>query len=404
MASFTTIARELRQEIYSYLLLPRNTYQEKKVAGGSILLFPEISTSLFTLNKQISNESLSYFYGQNEFVAVSALRQNEQLLMRMIAPCFLCDEEKQAACRDKVSLMVEFTYQSRSMPEPHTGALDLVCTVRDLPDYLRLLNAQHFCFGVSERQRTLGHFHFNLGVGYYNKGTADRLIKVLKEHLKVLLLRLPDDPPDIYSFDGTLEAERLANLKTQPFDRHSYWTSLDDCRCFLDKANHAINVGHFEVAQGFLHSIFWLMDMYRQGQVRDLLPIWESIEIELSVRLAVSYGRAGMDKLACISVASALDAEKTRLLGHTEPAQYAYLYFVLAGVLIDTKGCVPNLLAALELFRRSLCNIKEAEVRQIVDSELAGIEFKLGRMGVYKPQHLSIDQIIRQYPSEPLGS
>ena len=74
-----------------------------------------------------------------------------------------------------------------------------------------------------------GDFHFNLDVGYYNKGTADRLIKVLEEHLKVLLLRLPGEPRDIYRFCGTLEAERLVYLKTQPFDRHSYWTSLDDC-------------------------------------------------------------------------------------------------------------------------------------------------------------------------------
>ena len=135
MASFTTVAREIREEIYSYLLLPRNAYQKKEVGGGATLLLLKILTSLFTLNKQISNEMLSYFYGQNEFVAVSTLRQNVQFFMRKIALCFSCDVEKQAACRNKVSLMVEFTYRSYSMPEPHTGVFDFVCTVRDLPDY-----------------------------------------------------------------------------------------------------------------------------------------------------------------------------------------------------------------------------------------------------------------------------
>ena len=70
-----------------------------------------------------------------------------------------------------------------------------------------------------------------------------------------------------------------------------------------------------------------------------------------------------MNKFVYISVASALGAEKTRLLGRTEPAQYAYLYFTLAGVLVDIMKRVFNLLAALEFFERSLDYITDAEVR-----------------------------------------
>ena len=67
MPNLTTIPLELRQEIYSYLLIDSN------VAGLDAegeMMKPKYSTSLFRVNKQISEESSGYFYAKNSFVLV----------------------------------------------------------------------------------------------------------------------------------------------------------------------------------------------------------------------------------------------------------------------------------------------------------------------------------------------
>jgi hypothetical protein len=59
---FTNIPPEIRFQIYEYLLLDQNV-----VTLGETypyLLLPEYTTSLFTVNKSISEESLQYFYSQ----------------------------------------------------------------------------------------------------------------------------------------------------------------------------------------------------------------------------------------------------------------------------------------------------------------------------------------------------
>ena len=67
MASFEALPLELRQEIYSYLLVDHNV---AKISGLDEFLEPCFSTSLFLLNKQISRESIRYFYSKNAFIYV----------------------------------------------------------------------------------------------------------------------------------------------------------------------------------------------------------------------------------------------------------------------------------------------------------------------------------------------
>lgn len=78
MPSLDTIPLEMRHEIYSYLLLLRRAVKESDQTVGLDVgeqrtwLIPDISTALFRVNRQISSESIEYFYGENAFVALAS--------------------------------------------------------------------------------------------------------------------------------------------------------------------------------------------------------------------------------------------------------------------------------------------------------------------------------------------
>ncbi|MCJ1377612.1 hypothetical protein MMC17_000707 [Xylographa soralifera] len=83
MANFNDMPPEVRLRIYSYLLLSERTVVPL-AAGGSLkenILRSHYETALFTVNKKISNESISYFYSQNAFVAV------ETNMTRFLSEC-----------------------------------------------------------------------------------------------------------------------------------------------------------------------------------------------------------------------------------------------------------------------------------------------------------------------------
>jgi hypothetical protein len=65
-ATITSIPRELRRKIYSYLLLDQNVVEFTLMH----CLRPSYTTALFTVNKQLSDESLHYFFTENAFVGV----------------------------------------------------------------------------------------------------------------------------------------------------------------------------------------------------------------------------------------------------------------------------------------------------------------------------------------------
>jgi hypothetical protein len=78
--SFTSIPLEIRLKIYELLLLDRNvvTWTERfgRLPGDENFfterLYPLYTTSLFTVSKVISEESLRYFYTQNAFIAIES--------------------------------------------------------------------------------------------------------------------------------------------------------------------------------------------------------------------------------------------------------------------------------------------------------------------------------------------
>jgi len=64
--TFATIPMELRNKIYSYMLLEKNVAFFKW--EGTLRFKYDIG--LFTVSKDISYESLKYFYSQNFFIAI----------------------------------------------------------------------------------------------------------------------------------------------------------------------------------------------------------------------------------------------------------------------------------------------------------------------------------------------
>ena len=93
MPTLLTLPPELRQEIYSYLLLVHNVIPEtvawrpglRYVEGWNTSRFPtmcppEIATALFRVNREISAEALSYFYSRNGFIGITVGRRSKELL------------------------------------------------------------------------------------------------------------------------------------------------------------------------------------------------------------------------------------------------------------------------------------------------------------------------------------
>ncbi|MCJ1400494.1 hypothetical protein MMC11_003700 [Xylographa trunciseda] len=141
-ASFMGVPPEIRLKIYSYLLLSEETVVPL-AAGGSLeenILRSHYEAVLFTVNRQISDESLSYFYTQNAFVAV------ETNMTHFLSECCRAIPMNFGHCKTKFrnyALKLQFFQFTGQSSLRYIRSAFAVFSRRYLRNFIRLFEVNH---------------------------------------------------------------------------------------------------------------------------------------------------------------------------------------------------------------------------------------------------------------------
>ncbi|MCJ1290510.1 hypothetical protein MMC34_002049 [Xylographa carneopallida] len=142
MANFNDMPPELRLRIYFYLLLSEQTIVPLPAGGPSDenILGSHYETALFTANRKISNESLSYFYTQNAFIAV------ETNMTRFLSECCRAIPMNFGHCRTRFRdhvLKLQFYQFEGHASMRYARCAFAVFSRRYLRNFIRLFEATH---------------------------------------------------------------------------------------------------------------------------------------------------------------------------------------------------------------------------------------------------------------------
>ncbi|MCJ1437292.1 hypothetical protein MMC27_006678 [Xylographa pallens] len=142
MANFNEIPPEIRLKIYSYVLLSEQTIVPLVAGGASeeTILRSHYETALFTVNMKISNESLSFFYSQNAFVAV------ETNMTRFLSECCRAIPMNFGHCKTQfrdIVLKLQFYQFEGHASMRYTRCAFAVFSRRYLRNFIRLFEVKH---------------------------------------------------------------------------------------------------------------------------------------------------------------------------------------------------------------------------------------------------------------------
>lgn len=131
--SFQTLPIEIRLEIYSYFLLDQNVC----FTTDSKALRLKYTTSIFRVCKQISRESLEFFYHGNIFFSFETnLNKEFQTVCQNAFPMILYEDPSEVMLPE---LACSITYSDKL----HTPTQSSILASRNLPTLISLLNIEH---------------------------------------------------------------------------------------------------------------------------------------------------------------------------------------------------------------------------------------------------------------------
>ena len=222
MPSFTTLPFEIRREIYSYLLLGDTIPS----ASRSRILRPNYATTLFCVNRQISTESLDYFYTQNAFILVQWETQfcMEFSMLRQLCSLVPCLPEQPppshlVAGRFPLTLGLNYT---RSYPGYRSSKVtSFIMSSRELHLFVKVLNAFHFRLMDGECFNS-----FALSLEFHPKDPPAEESLTLKNRIidNLSQLRTPETAPDddffMFELDvvGGLDDDRAEIMQEQLYE------------------------------------------------------------------------------------------------------------------------------------------------------------------------------------------
>ena len=242
MHSFTELPFELRRTIYSHLLEDDNPCYPLAVKPTISYLFddrlrsrprPVFCTSLFTVNKQVSAETLEYFYSQNLFVSVEDFMTD---CRNCYFPLITLDNETTTTMPQIPSQNLALTIRMEGAGKidrqfaPHGFCKEkIVFSGRHLAMFLVLMSHSPKWTGIPEPVDGIGiTFTFNLKRGKYNFSLVPRNIDTIVDAIAMLR----DFPKSTnltggiaYSIDGDILdnnrelAKELIDGFLSPFDR-----------------------------------------------------------------------------------------------------------------------------------------------------------------------------------------
>ncbi|MCJ1326100.1 hypothetical protein MMC10_002764 [Thelotrema lepadinum] len=408
-AAFIRLPIELRFEIYSYVLLSFNSVTEKRTNNSfalrhnrSVLQLPQISTGLFTVNKQISLETLYYFYKENAFVAIKTLDGDVGLWCQYLFPHFLWLRphreagvlEKKTQCLQRVGLVITI---NEEMQWPLSEPDILVFSVRYLPTVVLVLNNIRLAYYNDTHNEVQLDFRLESSNYKRSRKTAD----IIMSSLKSLKTFYTDDNDDssctTFSISGDIDEKQALSLQTTSLPCHSRMDLITDAEWAHDMGDIRSRRGDFDQAENYYNEVYYLL-FHCNRLLRDEYPRERHLLLKCSylgrlrlLKIASSCHREKDYKWARICAAMAIEANQGFDDDRSVRMQYQ------ATIILSESGDFErekNLCCALGLLRDALSRTSDAELKQEITATIEKVETDLSSLGVENPVPLDLEELL----------
>ena len=313
VAGFTTIPIETRLEIYSYLLLSFNAVGQKSVERPyhmenpeAVVEVPQISTALFTINRQISQETINYFYRENAFVAVRTNFREVFVNCMLLFPGFLWTDEdctdatlsRRSRCIKMTGIFVDIeVFASRFcidydleifIAEPWIFVFNL----RYLAMVFRFLNASHFQ-AIPNKDIVM---HLDYFFADPDDGGPPRVHETLTSALQILKSDYKDDgsPYLALILTGVIAEQKAASLRSIRPSRNSVAELFKDCEWIMALGDRERGDGNLKRAENYYNAaIHFLGGRDPSDQANRHIDLQRlDLSIGRELRLAVNHSLA----------------------------------------------------------------------------------------------------------------
>ncbi|MCJ1403855.1 peptidyl-prolyl cis-trans isomerase cpr6 [Xylographa trunciseda] len=329
-ASFEGIPSEIRLTIYSYLLSDKNVV----VLGPKRVLRPQYQTALFTVNKKISSESLTYFCAENGFVAIGS---NMGYFLRT------CTHAVPLIVGDSVRHFNHYILSAELVTYNAAGAAELggvhlaLLACRHLSNFVRLLNAEHSTIRNVGRTSTV-HLLYCTKSNFFTPkpSVIDCVVDGIKGIRKI---ENHDGGHLRITIDGDLEMEKAESIKaaTDP-PALTLAEVLDQAVQAKERGNNFYRACDYNAARcEYFVAIYTMGNMHNELRQDPILRCrLESLLVNLYTNTSLLDSKQGAYESAVLQAEMAWDATNTRAAGDTStPAQKAKLLYRLGCTLVD---------------------------------------------------------------------
>ena len=420
MVTFINLPLEIRREIYQYLLLgsevsERFEHDRNAVRSqGIVLQIPQISTGLFTVNKQISCEALQYFYQQNAFVAIKAPFGPAFRYCRFLFPCFSwlswgqeeADLDNRMQCIEKVGLVINWASKllsPRSVNDAEIAALrepqTLVFSIRYLPTAIRILNNEQYPWLPNKKIEM--HLNFRLGSSFckgYPK-FADVIVSSLK-NLKTHYIK--DHEPYVWvSISGDIDKGRSDSLLTSKLPHHSRRDPILNCEWAIEMGDRESRKGNFTQAENYYDMIARFLDLwyYPRNHETHLMKQCRELKVQGHLKAASNCLKAKDYEWACVRAAMACETSHNIYEDEDIDDEWVRMNHQ-AGRILSEPGDYErekNLRRALGVLDEAVFYAGDAGLRQDITATIETVETELRDLGVDKQVPAGLTDFILEH-------
>ena len=241
-ASLEGIPLEIRLNIYSYLLLDQNVIVLKPKG----ILRPQYQTALFTVNQNISTESLAYFRAENGFVTVGTNLGYFLSACTHAIPLVAGDSVRHF---NHYILTAEFVvFSAAGAPEPREVHLSIFAG-RHLSNFVRLINAEHSTLRNMGRTSTVHLVYCTKSSSFKLKpSVVDCVVYGIKG---IRRIESRDGAPLRITIDGDLEVEQVEEIKAAsdptPYLLDEFLNQAEQAK---ERGNNFYRDGNYNAARG----------------------------------------------------------------------------------------------------------------------------------------------------------
>ena len=259
MPSFMDLPFEIRQLVYSYLLLDVDTALVTKCGPPHHWKWkhvrPMFYTSLFTVNKMLSRESRDFFYIRNSFVMVQGCFQDTIEVVGRQAPIVTLRNpahQVEALLGRKVVTTINVVNNVTNPKDFEFSCFTFVIAAKHLAVFLTILKYDENWCNLNDSINSFQfNFIFNFGSGEYNYSRNPKITTGILNSIKCLwgLFTLAKSRDVVvYHIDGDVDQAQANDLRREFRYGLSVADILEDLQLLHRLANTQRDIGNHDAA------------------------------------------------------------------------------------------------------------------------------------------------------------